>query len=262
MEDVSFDIRDSFAVITMNRPPVNTLNTSMWTKLRDALESLEANKNIRGVIFRSGLTRSVFTSGNDILELYAPRTTKEKYKVFWKTQNRFLASLYNSRLLTVCAIRGACPAAGTGIAMCCDVRIATSDSSLGLNESALGIAVPEVWGRVLARTVPYAKAEQMAMFGSMISAAEARSCGLVHEIVSGGDMEVMEASVKKVGQLLKVPDLGRVAAKRNLRKELFKEWADEGRLDKEAEGAWAMLSNPKTVKSMDAVMARLSKAKL
>ncbi len=35
---------------------------------------------MRGVIFCSGLRRDVFTAGNDINELYAPLTSKERYR--------------------------------------------------------------------------------------------------------------------------------------------------------------------------------------
>ena len=33
---------------------------------------------MRGVIFASGLDRDVFTAGNDIKELYAPRTSEAR----------------------------------------------------------------------------------------------------------------------------------------------------------------------------------------
>lgn len=35
---------------------------------------------VRGAIFCSGLRRDVFTAGNDIGELYAPLTSRERYR--------------------------------------------------------------------------------------------------------------------------------------------------------------------------------------
>jgi 3,2-trans-enoyl-CoA isomerase len=71
-------------------------------------------------------------------------TTRAKFTRFWTAQTRFLARLYRSPLVTLAAIRGACPAGGCILALCCDERIMTSDaaSCIGLNEVALGIAVP------------------------------------------------------------------------------------------------------------------------
>ncbi len=41
------------------------------------------------------------------------------------TSNVFLARLYRTPLVTVAAIKGACPAGGCCLSMCCDVRIMT-----------------------------------------------------------------------------------------------------------------------------------------
>ena len=60
----------------------------------------------------SGLKRPIFSAGNDLSELYAPATSRDRYKRFWVMSNKFLCSLYLSPLLTVSAIKGACaPAA-------------------------------------------------------------------------------------------------------------------------------------------------------
>ncbi|KAJ3036056.1 dodecenoyl-CoA isomerase [Rhizophlyctis rosea] len=127
------------AIISIHREPVNSMNKALWQALSDTLTQLEANPSIRAVIFRSGLKRPIFTAGNDINELHARRTTRERYVSFWLLKNQFLARLLRSRLSTAAAIKGACPAAGTCLAMCCDVRIATKDVTMGLNEVRLDL---------------------------------------------------------------------------------------------------------------------------
>ena len=73
-------MRPSYAIVTLSREPVNTMDLSMWEQLTRTLDTLEADPSIRGVIFQSGLQRDVFTAGNDIMELYAPNTSKERYR--------------------------------------------------------------------------------------------------------------------------------------------------------------------------------------
>lgn len=68
------------AVVTLAREPVNTMNLKFWQDLMATLEQLEADPKVRAVIFTSGLRRDVFTAGNDIQELYAPNTSKERYR--------------------------------------------------------------------------------------------------------------------------------------------------------------------------------------
>lgn len=57
----------------------------------------------------------------------------------------FLLRLYKSPLITICAIRGACPAGGCILSLLCDSRIMTEAGTIGLNEVALGIPVPYYW---------------------------------------------------------------------------------------------------------------------
>jgi 3,2-trans-enoyl-CoA isomerase len=72
--------KNGYAIVTLLREPVNTMNLSMWEQLAETLDTLETNPKIRGVIFQSGLQRDVFTAGNDIMELYAPATSQERYR--------------------------------------------------------------------------------------------------------------------------------------------------------------------------------------
>ena len=48
-----------------------------------------------------------------------------RYRDFWVTSNVFLARLYRTPLVTIAAIKGACPAGGCCLSMCCDVRVMT-----------------------------------------------------------------------------------------------------------------------------------------
>ncbi len=73
-------MKPGYAVLTLRREPVNTMNLAMWQQLACSLEELEGNTSVRGVIFQSGVHKDVFTAGNDILELYAPKTSRERYR--------------------------------------------------------------------------------------------------------------------------------------------------------------------------------------
>lgn len=71
---------EGYALIVLCREPVNTMNLAFWQQLASTLDELEADPSVRGVIFASGLKRDVFTAGNDINELYAPLTSRERYR--------------------------------------------------------------------------------------------------------------------------------------------------------------------------------------
>ena len=127
-EYVTLEWRRSIALIWMHREPVNSADQKLWAGLAGALERAEADPNTRGLVIGSGIKKDVFMAGNDLTELYVPKTTRDRYAVFWMTLSRFLARLHASRLVTAVAARGYCPAGGTAVLLCCDVRVISGGS--------------------------------------------------------------------------------------------------------------------------------------
>jgi Delta3-Delta2-enoyl-CoA isomerase len=257
---VSYSLNDALATVSLHREPVNSMNTEVWSLLLKALDELEANPKVRAVVFKSALKRNVFTAGNDLLELYAPATSAEKYRNFWIVSNYFLARLYMSPLITIATVKGACPAGGCCMAMCCDFRIVTQDLTMGLNEVALGIAVPPNWVKLMTSIIGQGKADKLLQYARFVGAEEALKVGLVDFVVS--EANDLDGTAEKVAQnVLKLPDPGRRVTKLHLRGELGRVWADKTLLAQEAENAWKNLSSPETVGALKGVMDNLSKPK-
>lgn len=257
---VSYTLDDALAIVSLHREPVNSMNTALWTALLSTLDKLEANPKVRGVVFKSTLKRNVFTAGNDLLELYAPSTSLEQYKQFWVTSNMFLARLYTSPLLTIATVKGACPAGGCCLAMCCDFRIVTKDASMGLNEVAIGISVPEHWVSLMISIIGQGKADKLTQYARFVGAEEALKMGLVDTIVPNIDA-LEPAAMKLASEVFKLPDPGRGLTKCRLRGELGRKWGDKSGLEAEADQFWGFLTREETVKALKAVMSRLSKPK-
>lgn len=176
------------------------------------------------------------------------------HRKFWLTSNNFLVRLYTSRLVTVAAIRGACPAGGCCLALCCDYRLMTETGSIGLNEVALGISVPKYWGMLMQNTVGAGPAEKLLQFAVMVAPDEAKELGLIDEIVHRHKLQA--AAEAAITQLLKVPDAGRAETKRLLRGDFASAWRKY--LDSEAEYAWNMLSSKEIVAYLRNVLDRLA----
>lgn len=69
-----------YAVVTVRSEPVNTLSLDLWRGLTSILDACEEDPAVRGIIFRSGLKKDIFSAGNDIRELYAPLTSAQRYR--------------------------------------------------------------------------------------------------------------------------------------------------------------------------------------
>lgn len=181
--NVTHKIKQAIAYVRLAKEPVNSMDMKLWSELDQTLTQISNDKSVRGIIFYSGLKREIFTAGNDLGELYAPKTSLERYEKFWSLSNKVLAKILASPLVTVAAVNGNCPAGGCCLALACDYRLASEDVVMGLNETALGIAVPEVWAKLLAYTVGTGKSEKMTMFAQLLPAKEALKVGLVDQLV-------------------------------------------------------------------------------
>ncbi len=172
---LSVQEREGYWVVSMHKEPVNSLNLLMWQQLEAVLDRAEAAfPRVRGLIFTTGLKRDVFTAGNDLLELYAPRTSAKRYAEFWCTSNRVLCKLHRGPLSTIAAVRGACPAGGCMMALCCDHRVMSSQGAIGLNEVQLGILVPKFWALLMSQLVGRKAADKLLTTGKMVNPAEVR----------------------------------------------------------------------------------------
>jgi 3,2-trans-enoyl-CoA isomerase len=257
---LSYVLNDTLAIVSLHREPVNSMNTALWTALLSTLDALESNPQVRGVIFTSTLKRNVFTAGNDLTELYAPSTSLAQYSNFWVISNMFLARLYTSPLVTIAAVKGACPAGGCCLAMCCDFRIVTKDATMGLNEVAIGISVPGNWIKLMISIIGQGKADRLTQYSRTVGTDEALKIGLVDTIVESAE-DLESAATKLAVEISKLPDAGRAMTKGLLRNELGHAWGDKTALENEAHRTWGFLTNEDTSKALKAVMTRLSKPK-
>lgn len=249
------------ATITLDDGKVNIMTKRVWDDLVSTLHEAENDPEIRGIIYRSGLKKPVFTAGNDITELYAPNTNPDRYAQFWLSQNTFLSHLAASPLMTIAAVKGACPAGGCALAICCDFRFFTKDATSGLNEARIGISVPEFWQKQMAHISSAIVAERMCSLGYMLPAQKLKELGLVDEIHETAQDNEEKAIEYLAGLLKDVPDAGRQIGKAQSRREMNGVWRNEERIIKEAHDKWSFLASEPVVQALGATLARLSGAK-
>ena len=246
-----------YAIITIAKEPVNSFDTELWRALYDAFQSVESDPAMRGLIFVSGLKREVFSGGIDLKELYAPNTSAERYAVFWLALSKLLVGLYRSRLATMAAIQGACPAGGCAISMCCDTRVMTRRSgTIGLNEVPLGIPVPKFWAKLMGHIIGPKVAEQLVLTGRLVKAEEARQIGLVDELVDSTE-QLLPRAEELMAVAVELPSEARAATKLSLRGEFAGAWEQYAQTQEAAFG-WGAIAKPETVARMTATLQRLS----
>src|SRR5256886_23292 len=87
---------------------------------------------------------------------------------------------------TIAAISGFCLAGGFELALWCDLRIATQDSTFGYPERRWGVPLIDGGTQRLPRIVGLGRALDLILTGRMFGAQEAHAMGLLTEIVAPG----------------------------------------------------------------------------
>ena len=188
----------------------NALSKGMLEELERLIAEIRRNPAVRGVMFLSGKPGS-FIVGADVTEMKTLSGGVEATELSKFGQHVF-ELLETLHVPTVALISGACLGGGLEFAMSCRYRIADDHvkTLLGLPEVKLGL-IPGWGGTVrLPKLVGLVEALPMILTGRMLSGRQARSKGLVH------DMVPIEA-LPFVGE-----DLLRVVIKRGTASGLFK----------------------------------------
>ncbi len=186
--------------LTLNRPAArNALSTALLGLLADALDAAAADDAIRAVIVTGG--DKVFAAGADIKELAtrdAVTALLDARVGHWQRFRRFPKPV-------VAAVCGYALGGGCELAMHADIVVAGEGARFGQPEVNLGV-VPGAGGtQRLARIAGQQVAMKLILSGEMISAAEARQCGLVAETVP--DLEVAARAVALAAKIAEKPVL-------------------------------------------------------
>ena len=183
-QTILFDMDGPIATIRLNRPEkLNAFGGPMRDEILSALETAVAKDEIR-VLVITGEGRG-FSAGADILELKQVRQSGDEHT--------FSGTLGKGHMITrrlrslpkpvIAAVNGPCAGAGLGLALGCDIRIASDRATFGPTFLLIGLH-PD-WGAswFLPRLTGTARACELIFTGNMISAQEAEKIGLINRVV-------------------------------------------------------------------------------
>lgn len=193
MPEVEYEIKDSIAYITLNRPEkLNAMNPRMLQLLREAFEDLEYNPEARVAIV-TGMGRA-FSTGLDLTAMppgEAPggRSTSDLYVL-----------LQNIWKPIISAINGLCLAQGCGLALGGDIRIASEDAQFGWPQVKRGLSSvsgPALLGQIVPRNIAF----EILLTGEFIDTQRAHELYLVNRVVPPGQLiPAAEDMAKKIIQ--------------------------------------------------------------
>jgi enoyl-CoA hydratase len=208
------------ALIELNRPKeLNALNKQLMEEVRDALQALDKNDQVRVIIITGN--EQAFAAGADIKQM----ADKSAIDMLLIDQFSTWDQIRRTKKPIIAAVSGFALGGGCEFAMTCDMIIASETARFGQPEIKLG-TIPGAGGtQRLTRALGKAKSMELILTGRFLTAEEAHFYGLVNKVVPK-EMYLHEALqlAKEIAQLSPVAvQLAKEAVNRS-----FETHLDEG----------------------------------
>jgi len=178
--NLHLEFQDHVAIITIDHPPANTLSTATLSELKEALNLIESNDQIKAVVLTGN--GKMFIAGADIKEIGKIDSFEEGERLA-KAGQQLFNEIENLKIPVIAAVNGPCLGGGMELAMACHIRIASETAKFGQPEINLGI-IPGFGGtQRLPRLTNKAVALEWILTGDLYSALDAYQVGLVNQVV-------------------------------------------------------------------------------
>ncbi len=182
METLLYEKSGSIGIITLNRTPkMNALNSQLLGELSELIELCENDNNVRVLILTG--SGKAFCAGGDISGSGSSEDPLTTFLKFSRLTRKTFHKIEKCKKPIIAAINGYAFGGGLELALCCDLRVASEKTKMGLTETKLGV-VPGAGGtQRLPRLVGPAIAKQLIFTAGIITGAEGYRIGLVNAVV-------------------------------------------------------------------------------
>lgn len=222
---VLYELRDSIAVITLNRPShANAQNKELLLALDEAWDRAAQDINAKVIVLKANGKH--FSAGHDM-------TTTPEQQQQWvaDVKDSGISTLYDlERSLylglsrkwrdvpkpSIAVVQGACIAAGLMLCWPCDIILAADNTTFSDPVAMMGIGGVEYHGHTW--ELGARKAKEMLFTGAAIDAEEAHRLGMVNQVFALDELEA--EAMKMAARIAKMPPFGVAMAKRAVNKTL------------------------------------------
>ena len=192
-EALLYDVADGVATVTINRPDRhNALSWAAITELRQAVADAREDNDVRVVVL-TGAGERAFCSGADLSGMASDTAFAQVHDARGEMALLF-GDLWGLGKPTIARVRGYALAGGFGLALACDLVVASDDVRFGVPEIDRGlwpymITVPMV------RSMAPKQALELMMTGRRVDAAEAARIGFVTRVVPVEELDTAIADL-------------------------------------------------------------------
>jgi enoyl-CoA hydratase len=191
-------LSDRILVLRMAHGKASALDVELCEELQREFEAAAEAPDIRALVLTG--TGSIFSAGVDLPRLV--NSGKEYVQNFVEALDSMLRALFLFPKPAVAAANGHAIAGGAIMAFACDYRL-MSGGRIGVPEALVGVPFPPLALEVVRFAVPRQHLQPMIYLARTIEAAEAKSMGIIDEVVPPGDLLTRAIAVAR--QLSEIP---------------------------------------------------------
>lgn len=181
---VSAERRGRLAIWTLDRPDrMNALSRAAVRELGRLAREAAEDRDLRAVVL-TGAGDKAFCAGADLKERRS--MDLEDTRDFLPLYRALFGAIDRLPVPVIAALNGVAFGGGLELALACDFRVAAPHVKLGLTETSLGI-IPGAGGtQRITRIVGEARAKELILLATRLTAAEALSIGLLTRVADEG----------------------------------------------------------------------------
>ena len=189
MAHTIFETEGPLAILTFNRPDArNAMTWEMYQALVDACERVDRDAAVRVLILR-GAGGKAFVAGTDISQFQHFRDRGDGLR-YEERLDHVLDRLERVTKPTIALVQGVAAGGGCAIALTCDLRVATPESTFGIPIArTLGNCLSGASYSRLVDLVGPGVVKDLLFTGRLVPGAEAHALGMVNRLVPALDLE-------------------------------------------------------------------------
>lgn len=205
MEHIRVTRDGAVGILTIDRPArFNSLDVETAQDLRHAALQLARETEVRAVLLRG--VPGVFCSGADLKYIRAggekqdlgyltpgarqvPTGYGEIFKQILEYLHSTISEIRRAQKPFIAAVDGIAAAGGFGLAMCCDLVVASERSTFEWAYSRTGLTGAESSTFLLPRLVGLRRCFELMLLNPRLTAARAKELGLITEVFPDGEFE-------------------------------------------------------------------------
>jgi enoyl-CoA hydratase len=196
---VLFDVDGPIAFLTFNRPEArNAMTWEMYEALVEACDRVDADANVRVFVLR-GAGGKAFVSGTDIGQ-FTGFSTRDDVVGYEARLDAVIDRVERVRAATIAEIDGVAAGGGCILAIACDLRVCTPESTLGVPVArTLGNCLSAANYARLRDLVGPGRLKDLLFTGRLVDGNEALAIGLVNRVV---ERPVIETVVRDLASAI------------------------------------------------------------